>query len=46
VPDVGSNATADDIAEHLARVTATDPYTIPDSIFDEVFTVCEQLGIG
>ena len=41
----GSSPTADDIAEHLAQVTAADPYTIPTSIFDEVFKVCAQLGI-
>jgi hypothetical protein len=46
VPEARSNPTADDVAEHLDQVTATDPHTIPDSIFDEVFTVCEQLGIG
>jgi NAD(P)-dependent dehydrogenase (short-subunit alcohol dehydrogenase family) len=38
--------TADDIAEHLEPVVAADPYTIPTSIFDEVFQVCERLGIG
>jgi NAD(P)-dependent dehydrogenase (short-subunit alcohol dehydrogenase family) len=38
--------TADELAEHLEQVCATDPYSIPTSIFDEVFEVCEQLGIG
>jgi NAD(P)-dependent dehydrogenase (short-subunit alcohol dehydrogenase family) len=37
--------TADDIAANLAEVTATDPHTIPASIFDEVTQVCERLGI-
>jgi NAD(P)-dependent dehydrogenase (short-subunit alcohol dehydrogenase family) len=46
VPDDGRDATADDIAEHLGQITATDAYTIPESIFDEVAKVCEQLGIG
>ena len=30
----------------LDRVAAAEPYTIPASIFDEVFRVCDQLGIG
>ncbi len=37
---------AEDIAEHLERIAATDPYTVPGSIFDEVFKVCGQIGIG
>lgn len=41
----GSNPTAEDIVEHLAAVSATEPFTVPGSIFDEVFGVCEQLGI-
>jgi len=42
----GTGPTADDIAEHLDRIAAAEPYTIPTSIFDEVFRVCAQLGIG
>jgi NAD(P)-dependent dehydrogenase (short-subunit alcohol dehydrogenase family) len=42
----GSAPTADDIAEQLAQICATEPYMVPTSIFDEVFDVCEQLGIG
>jgi NAD(P)-dependent dehydrogenase (short-subunit alcohol dehydrogenase family) len=38
--------TADDIVEHLEQVCASEPFIIPTSIFDEVFDVCEQLGIG
>jgi NAD(P)-dependent dehydrogenase (short-subunit alcohol dehydrogenase family) len=38
--------TAEDIAERLGTIAATDPYTVPASIFDEVQRVCEQLGIG
>lgn len=37
---------ADDIAERLEQITASDPYTIPGSIFDEVVDVCARLGIG
>jgi NAD(P)-dependent dehydrogenase (short-subunit alcohol dehydrogenase family) len=46
VAEPGSQPTADDIAAHLAQVTTTDPYIVPASIFDEVFKVCDQLGIG
>ncbi len=37
---------AEDIVEHLVQVAATEPYTVPDSIFDEVFKVCSQIGLG
>ncbi|HXJ78406.1 MAG TPA: SDR family NAD(P)-dependent oxidoreductase, partial [Candidatus Methylomirabilis sp.] len=40
-----SNPTADDIAAHLAEVSATESFTIPGSIFDEVFDICSRLGI-
>ena len=42
----GRAPTADDFAEHLAECCASEPFTIPTSIFDEVAAVCEQLGIG
>jgi hypothetical protein len=38
--------TAEDIAAHWDAVSATDPYTVPTSIFDEVAEVCRQLGIS
>src|SRR5215831_1124217 len=41
----GSRPTAEDIAAHLASVSATDPFTVPMSIFDEVVGVCDRLGI-
>lgn len=41
----GSDPGADDIAAHLAEVSATEPFTVPGSIFDEVFGVCERLWI-
>jgi NAD(P)-dependent dehydrogenase (short-subunit alcohol dehydrogenase family) len=40
-----SDPTADDILAHLAEISATEPYSVPGSIFDEVFGVCERLGI-
>ena len=41
----GSSPTADDIAAHLGDVAATNPFSIPMSIFDEVVAVCSRLGI-
>ena len=41
----GSKPTADDIAAHLTNVSATEPFTVPMSIFDEVLGVCDRLGI-
>jgi NAD(P)-dependent dehydrogenase (short-subunit alcohol dehydrogenase family) len=41
-----SNPTADDVAAHLAEVSATEPFTVPGSIFEEVFAVCEKLGVN
>ena len=40
-----SDPTADDIAAHFAEVAATEPFTVPGSIYDEVFQVGERLGI-
>jgi NAD(P)-dependent dehydrogenase (short-subunit alcohol dehydrogenase family) len=41
-----SRPTAEDVARHLGRIVGSEPYRIPGSIFDEVFRVCEQLGIS
>jgi NAD(P)-dependent dehydrogenase (short-subunit alcohol dehydrogenase family) len=40
-----SNPTADDIQAHLSGVSATEPFTVPGSIFEEVFAVAAQLGV-
>jgi hypothetical protein len=45
LPEPDSNPTADDVAAHLSNVSATEPFTVPMSIFDEVLGVCERLGI-
>ena len=37
--------TAEAIEANLAEVTATEPFTIPTSIFDEVGQICSRLGI-
>jgi NAD(P)-dependent dehydrogenase (short-subunit alcohol dehydrogenase family) len=44
--DPAATPTADDIAAHLSEVSATEPFTVPASIFEEVFAVCAQLGVG
>jgi NAD(P)-dependent dehydrogenase (short-subunit alcohol dehydrogenase family) len=41
----GSRPTADDVAAHLAQVSATEPFSVPASIFDEVADICARLGI-
>ena len=42
----GSHPTAEDIAAHLAGVSATEPFTVPMSIVDEVLGICKRLGIS
>jgi NAD(P)-dependent dehydrogenase (short-subunit alcohol dehydrogenase family) len=42
--DPGTRPTAEDIARHVTTVAATDPYTVPTSIFDEVAGLSSQLG--
>lgn len=42
----GTVPTAEELAEHIAEVSATDPYTVPGSIFDEVFALCHRLGVS
>ncbi|MBX9641580.1 MAG: SDR family NAD(P)-dependent oxidoreductase [Mycobacteriaceae bacterium] len=44
--DTGGEPTADDIAAHLEEVSSTEPFTVPGSIFEEVFGVCAQLGVN
>jgi NAD(P)-dependent dehydrogenase (short-subunit alcohol dehydrogenase family) len=46
LPERGTDPTADDIADHLSEVSATEPFTIPGSIYDEVFAVSERLGVS
>lgn len=38
--------TVEDVAAHLPEISATAPFTVPESIFDEVFAVCDRLGIA
>ena len=41
----GGQPSADDIAAHWAEVTAEEPYSVPQSIFDEVAETCSIMGI-
>ncbi|KUI19565.1 short-chain dehydrogenase [Mycobacterium sp. GA-1285] len=40
-----SDPTAEDLAGHLDAVAATEPFTVPGSIYDEVFAVTRRLGL-
>jgi NAD(P)-dependent dehydrogenase (short-subunit alcohol dehydrogenase family) len=42
----GSHPNADDIAARLSEVSATEPFRVPESIYEEVFAVYERLGVG
>jgi hypothetical protein len=41
----GRTPTVEDVATHWDAISVTDPYTVPTSIFDEVASLCERLGI-
>jgi NAD(P)-dependent dehydrogenase (short-subunit alcohol dehydrogenase family) len=41
----GSVPTAEDVAAHLGEVSATEPFSVPTSIVDEVVGICSRLGI-
>jgi NAD(P)-dependent dehydrogenase (short-subunit alcohol dehydrogenase family) len=43
--DSGTRPSADDIAAHLEEASATEPFIVPTSIFDEISDTCERLGI-
>jgi len=36
---------AEDVAAHLAEISATEPFTVPGSIYDEIAGICTRLGI-
>ncbi|BBY79201.1 SDR family NAD(P)-dependent oxidoreductase [Mycolicibacterium pulveris] len=40
-----SDPTAEDVATNIAEVTGTQPFTIPGSIYEEVFEVTRRLGV-
>jgi NAD(P)-dependent dehydrogenase (short-subunit alcohol dehydrogenase family) len=44
--EADSDPTADEIASHLSEISAIEPFSVPASIFEEVFGVCERLGVA
>lgn len=42
--DRATEVTAEDIADHLTAVTATEPFAVPLSVADELLTVLHQLN--
>jgi NAD(P)-dependent dehydrogenase (short-subunit alcohol dehydrogenase family) len=45
VADPGSRPSADDIETHFADISATEPFTVPLSIYDEVAEMCTQAKV-
>ncbi len=45
VADPGTPPTAEAIEAHLGEVAATEPFSVPGSIFDEVQQICTRLRI-
>jgi NAD(P)-dependent dehydrogenase (short-subunit alcohol dehydrogenase family) len=45
VADPDRDPTADDVAAHVSEVVATEPFTVPMSIFDEVGGIADRLGL-
>jgi NAD(P)-dependent dehydrogenase (short-subunit alcohol dehydrogenase family) len=41
----GSEPTAEEISARIEQVSATEPYTVPASIVDEVLGMCARLGV-
>ena len=44
--DRGSEPTADDVAAHIAEISATEKFTIPETNYEEVFEITERLGVS
>jgi NAD(P)-dependent dehydrogenase (short-subunit alcohol dehydrogenase family) len=41
----GTQPSAEEIAAHLEEISATEPFTVPASIVDEVLGMCARLGV-
>ena len=46
VAEPGSRPTADEVAAHLDEASATEPFTVPASIFEEVAAIWARVGIA
>ncbi len=44
--DRNSEPTADDVAAHIAEISATEQFTIPETNYEEVFEITERLGVS
>jgi NAD(P)-dependent dehydrogenase (short-subunit alcohol dehydrogenase family) len=42
----GSQPTAEDVESHLDAVSATEPFSVPMSIVDEVLEICARVGVA
>lgn len=38
--------TAEDVEAHLAELSATEPFSVPAPIVDEVLGVCSRIGVA
>jgi NAD(P)-dependent dehydrogenase (short-subunit alcohol dehydrogenase family) len=43
--DRSREPTAEDVEEHIAAITATEPFTVPMAVADEIVTMLGRLGI-
>jgi NAD(P)-dependent dehydrogenase (short-subunit alcohol dehydrogenase family) len=43
--DRAASPSAEDFAEHFAEISATDPYVVPGSIFEEIGQLVERQGL-
>ena len=41
-----THPTAEDVEAHLDAVSATEPFSVPMSIFDEVLEICARVGVA
>jgi NAD(P)-dependent dehydrogenase (short-subunit alcohol dehydrogenase family) len=44
--DADAEPAAEDIAEHLEQISATEEFIVPTSIVDQVLEVCDRLGVS
>jgi hypothetical protein len=42
---LGDEPTAEDVAEHVAEITATEPHTVPAAVADEIVAMLSRLEL-